>query len=394
MYLLIGRLLAAIALGLMCAAPASAAGNGAPYFQTETLDTPPIWRNQNGVCSANGASPVICSGTIRQRLTGPASYYVDDINGLDTNLCTSATTGACKTLNGVVAKIAPIDLNGFALTVNVAAPASSYAGMACLAPWTGLGTVTFTGNTGSPTSVLVSGGSLPAFDIENGCIVTLQGFSVQSSANQGVQAVLGARVNLGNMDFGPVGSGSQSQAYATRFGYLEFDATTTVHGGAGSASFVQASHGGQARFNPGSVTSWTADSSYNAGVMFADSGEIVGTTTTIGNGGHVITAYSVSLINYGEIQWNSHIPPISGDIPGSALGGYVYNVGGVDFGAVPFASFFGSPVLGTVQAISDGLAANCGDGTCTTFGTAITGGGGALKLLAWYNGSGWRLIGK
>jgi hypothetical protein len=31
--------------------------------------------------------------------------------------------------------------------------------------------------------------------------------------------------------------------------------------------------------------------------------------------------------------------------------------------------------------ISDGLAGNCGDAACTTFGTTVTGGGGALKLL-------------
>ena len=37
------------------------------------------------------------------------------------------------------------------------------------------------------------------------------------------------------------------------------------------------------------------------------------------------------------------------------------------------------------------LAANCGDTACTTFGTTVTGGGGALKLLVWYNGAEWTL---
>jgi hypothetical protein len=44
--------------------------------------------------------------------------------------------------------------------------------------------------------------------------------------------------------------------------------------------------------------------------------------------------------------------------------------------------------------ISDGLAANCGDAACTTFGTAVTGGGGALKLFVWADGSHWTLKGK
>jgi hypothetical protein len=38
---------------------------------------------------------------------------------------------------------------------------------------------------------------------------------------------------------------------------------------------------------------------------------------------------------------------------------------------------------GTLAYISDGLAANCGDAACTTFGTNVTGGGGALKLFVW-----------
>jgi hypothetical protein len=49
---------------------------------------------------------------------------------------------------------------------------------------------------------------------------------------------------------------------------------------------------------------------------------------------------------------------------------------------------------GLIAAITDGLAGNCGDGTCTTWGTTVTGGGGALKLLLWSNGTNWTLIGK
>lgn len=49
---------------------------------------------------------------------------------------------------------------------------------------------------------------------------------------------------------------------------------------------------------------------------------------------------------------------------------------------------------GTMVYMTDGAAGNCGDGTCTTFGTTVTGGGGALKLLVWYNNANWTLIGK
>jgi hypothetical protein len=68
------------------------------------------------------------------------------------------------------------------------------------------------------------------------------------------------------------------------------------------------------------------------------------------------------------------------------------------------ATFYKSPTytfatlpaaqVGTVVYISDGAAGNCADGTCTTFGTNVTGGGGALQLLIWNNGVHWTLMGK
>jgi hypothetical protein len=66
------------------------------------------------------------------------------------------------------------------------------------------------------------------------------------------------------------------------------------------------------------------------------------------------------------------------------------------FGSFPALTFATLPpaVTGTMAYISDGAAGNCGDGTCTTFGTTVTGGGGSVKILAWWNGSNWTLVGK
>jgi hypothetical protein len=65
-------------------------------------------------------------------------------------------------------------------------------------------------------------------------------------------------------------------------------------------------------------------------------------------------------------------------------------------GALPALTFATLPraVAGTQAYITDGLAGNCGDAACTTFGTNVTGGGGALKLLLWNNGQPWTLRGK
>jgi|GEM_PF-5288923 len=51
-------------------------------------------------------------------------------------------------------------------------------------------------------------------------------------------------------------------------------------------------------------------------------------------------------------------------------------------------------IAGYFVVITDGLAANCGDGLCTTLGTTVTGGGGGLNLLLWADGTNWRLVGQ
>lgn len=61
---------------------------------------------------------------------------------------------------------------------------------------------------------------------------------------------------------------------------------------------------------------------------------------------------------------------------------------GVAFASLPSAA------AGEISYITDGKAANCGDSACTTWGTTVTAGGGALKLLLWNNGANWTLVGK
>ena len=66
----------------------------------------------------------------------------------------------------------------------------------------------------------------------------------------------------------------------------------------------------------------------------------------------------------------------------------LFNSAGVAFASLPVL------VPGDIVYIKDGKSSNCGDFACTTWGTTITGGSGALNLLAWYNGTNLTLIGK
>src|SRR6202021_3513709 len=57
-----------------------------------------------------------------------------------------------------------------------------------------------------------------------------------------------------------------------------------------------------------------------------------------------------------------------------------------------YAGLPGSPAAGQISHIVDGLAASCGDGTCTTPNTPVTAGGGSLDLLVGYDGAAWRIF--
>lgn len=52
--------------------------------------------------------------------------------------------------------------------------------------------------------------------------------------------------------------------------------------------------------------------------------------------------------------------------------------------AVTFANLPASPTLGMIRVVSDGTATQVG---------AAANGGGSAKVLVWYNGTAWRIIG-
>lgn len=266
-------------------------------------------------------------GGIFRRILPTSAYYIDDINGTDGAGCgQSSRSGACKTFNGFVSAVSPYDLFLRAVVVNVAAPASSYAGMACLQPWVGGGTVTLVGNTTTPTSVAVAGGSSPAFDIENGCSVILEGFSTSSTANQSVQAIKGGQIVMSAMDLGPAASGLPV-VYSSRIGaYLEINDSigpTTIHTGTVAEYLLEGSHTGELRINCSSgCLKLTANVTYTQYTILADTGSVIGTPSASFNlNSFAVTSSQFKSISNGNVQWNGNQPPLDTDIPGTSCSG-------------------------------------------------------------------------
>jgi hypothetical protein len=152
---------------------------------------------------------------------------------------------------------------------------------------------------------------------------------------------------------------------------------------------------------------------YNPLAPVASTSGSAGTTLdVIGNtfiGSGTISGLTGVAINFANNAASQHITgnnflglSNNGDVTGFVAGtnSWCYNnVNSQTCGAkvplsVTFANLPAVPQNGAWAYVSDGLAANCADTTCTTWGTNVTGGGGALKLLVWYNGAHWTLAGK
>jgi hypothetical protein len=122
---------------------------------------------------------------------------------------------------------------------------------------------------------------------------------------------------------------------------------------------------------------------------------------TLTAAGHTVTGQRANLIGPGYML-TAAAASCNTAIPGSSncaiTLGFQDNANDAQTSAPPLAtSTFGNlptPVAGMYAYITNGLAGSCGDGTCTTWGTTVTGGGGALKLFIWYNGANWTLAGK
>ncbi len=153
---------------------------------------------------------------------------------------------------------------------------------------------------------------------------------------------------------------------------IALQAGDTFQGGAGPTVIINQAQG-CCELQSDGITSWlaplqsgTGDVTFSTpmGAAMATTVAKIQTKTVSGTTGTTNVVFSTS-------------PTISGPL-----------VAALTFATLPAAT------AGTVAYITDGAAGNCADGTCTTFGTNVTGGGGALKLLIWRSNTNWTLIGK
>jgi hypothetical protein len=171
----------------------------------------------------------------REVLTAARTYYVRTDGSNSNNGLANTSGGAFLTLQYAYDIIASsLDLGGQAVTVQVA-DGTYTAGLSITQPWTGGGSVTFTGNTSTPANCLIS--TTSAACLSNTATLpgslTVQGFKMQTTTggsgivNSGV-----GKIRFGQFDFGAVPAGSYHVFANNKAASIDAIAGYTVSGNA------------------------------------------------------------------------------------------------------------------------------------------------------------------
>lgn len=198
-------------------------GIGYISLVNSNADTPP---------SAKWATIPLGNPNVRTSLTANTDFFVAT-TGSDANNGLSSGTAWLTLQHAANVLSAAYDLNGFTATVHVA-DGTYTAGVQQRAPFTGSGSVNFSGNTTTPANVLINASSI-AFYALNGAVYGIAGFKPSNSSSGGVVVTenTGIIILNGNMNFG-VCQNNFSQIEAIDNGVINLNANYTVSAGGGS----------------------------------------------------------------------------------------------------------------------------------------------------------------
>jgi hypothetical protein len=210
------------------------------------------------ILSIMGPSVFARTSSVQPILTGAQTFFVNASTGSDSNNGLSSTS-AFSTLQKAVNTIAQFNLNGFNVTVNVAN--GTYAHVALL-PLGGSGSVTFIGNSTTPSSCTISATSGSAVSALTSSGYAFNGFRFQSSGSTPSDAgcgvlVVDCSILLSNVAFGAcqgAWASSENGAQVSFSGLLQIFGGTTANSLLNGAGFNAQSGGSISSSFPANVT--------------------------------------------------------------------------------------------------------------------------------------------
>jgi hypothetical protein len=334
-------------------------------------------------------------------LTSGLTFNVDPVNG-----CALTTVPTCDGLGtltdafaavqtAVSYSLSRINFNGQAGLV-LLADGTYTEQVSCTGKFIGTTEITIQGASGHTAAVVWNvalSGAATGFFMKDYCALWLDNMTVNVA-----NSAIGILTSLfGNVDVGggiAFGSSAPAQGMTgTAIGIGPSGFGTAVGNFAVNGSFnyvvlVQGGHwvwGATTHAGASSLTWATAfQAALNLGYIDASSGSLAF------SGFASVSGYRFALTN-GSTLLTSAVNP-------NTVFAAVGSVNGTNSQSTQdsFQHTFATLPAGAdgVFQINDGKASNCGDTSCTTFGTTVTNGEGALNLLVRWNGANWTLAGK
>lgn len=206
-------------------------------------------------------------GGSREMLTANRTYYVRTDGSNSNDGLSNNSGGAFLTLQKAYDVIvANLDLGGYVITVHVA-DGTYTGGLSVPQPWTGGGSVTFTGNTATPANCIINVTSNNAFGVS--CVLpgvlTIQGFKLQTTTSGfGIYLNGQGTIYFGNLNFGACATGHMIANMPGANAYLI--GPYTISGSSGFHVYVD----GQARIsmNGGNTITLTGTPAFSTAFVF------------------------------------------------------------------------------------------------------------------------------
>ena len=180
-----------------------------------------------------GVATALASG-VREKLTASRTYYVRT-DGSDSNTGLANTSGgAFLTIQNAIDTAVALDLATYSVTINVAD--GTYTGAVVLKPYVGVGPIYITGNTGTPSNVIISTTSADAVSGTQCGAWQLAGMKLQTTtAGQCVIVSGGAStVTLNGVYFGACAGSHIIAQYNSTVNVI---ASYTISGNAGGQHY-------------------------------------------------------------------------------------------------------------------------------------------------------------
>jgi hypothetical protein len=199
----------------------------------------------------------------REVLTANRTYYVDGTNGSDSNNGLAAGSGnAFATWQKAIDTACALDISIYSVTISVAD--STYTDPVVLKRYTGAGSMTITGNTGSPANVLISttGGGQAVAAVNCGGW-TIQGCKIQTTTSgSGISAQGTTFLNLNGVHFGAIASPYYSISSALN-AIVNITGNYTISGGSSGGNHLRAQQNGAIISNAGLTITLTGTPAFS-----------------------------------------------------------------------------------------------------------------------------------